>query len=84
MPAVRTTSSTRRAATIAALALGCLVVPSAAQARCVDERGEPCPTGEQVHHVGTFNGAGKAFVRVHAGPRTRSKVIRRVRSGKRP
>lgn len=67
---------------IAALALGCLVVPSAAQARCVDERGEPCPTGERVHHVETFNGAGKTFVRVHAGPRSKAKVIRRVRSGR--
>jgi len=82
MPAARTTSPTRRAVTIAALALGTLLTPALAEARCVDMNGDPCPSGEQVHHVGTFNGAGKPFVAIHTGPRTSSKVVRRVRSGK--
>lgn len=46
MPAVRPASSTRKTALLAALALGCLMTPAAAEARCVTEQGDPCPTGE--------------------------------------
>lgn len=72
----------RRGAALAAVAVACLAAPAAADAKPACGADVPCPSGEQVHHVGTFNGGGKTWVQIRATPSMKSKVVRRVRSGK--
>jgi hypothetical protein len=77
--------SARRPLTALTLAAGCLALAPAvtnAGPACGPDT-VPCPTPSQpkVAHVGTFNGAGYAYLNVKASPSTTSKTIRRVRSG---
>jgi len=64
-----------------ALTLGCLLVPATASARPACSTDSPCPSGEQVAATGTFNGGGRDRLRIHAGPNSKSKVVRHVRDG---
>ena len=66
---------------VTALALGALAAPALADAKPVCSAEAPCPSGEQVHATGTFNGAGKPRLVVRAAPRSSSKAVRRVKSG---
>jgi hypothetical protein len=68
--------------TAVCLALGSLLAPAAAQARPTCGVEDPCPSGEQVHHVGRFDGGGRERLQIHARPNSRSRVVRTVRSGK--
>jgi hypothetical protein len=69
-----------RARTITlAVTAGIALAPATAHAMCTPDM--PCPSGDKVAFVGTFADGGAKRLAVHAAPRTRSKVIRRVRAG---
>lgn len=70
------------ASAAAAIAAGCLLAPTVADARptCGGEDG-PCPTGDRVAFVGKFATGGPDRLAVKESPRSGAKTIRTVKAG---
>lgn len=74
-----TPKSTLRVAALAAA--GAAFLPATASAMPYCGADLPCPTGDKVAFVGTFAGTKDTRLAIHAGPRTKAKVVRHVRGG---